>query len=264
MNKNYLKTNRESWNIRTEVHLKSDFYDVKGFVEGNNPLKTIELPLLGNVKNKTLLHLQCHFGQDTLALARMGAKVTGVDLSDKAIEAARNLAQQINVPANFICCDLYDLPKHSQEQYDIVFSSYGTINWLPDLDKWAKIVADSLKKGGSFVFAEFHPVVWMFDNNFNRIEFSYFNTKPIEEVETGTYAEFASEIVTPFVTWNHPISEVLNALIKSGLTLTSFNEYDYSPYNCFIRMIEVEQGKFRIEELGDKMPMVYSLTCTKN
>ena len=119
------------------------------------------------------------------------------------------------------------------EKFDIVFTSYGTIGWFPDLDKWAKIVSHFLKSDGKFVFAEFHPVVWMFDNDFKEVYYNYFNVEPILEEEAGTYADKEATLQTTTITWNHPISEVLNALISNGLEINCFNEFDYSPYNCF-------------------------------
>ena len=174
---NYIEINRQSWNSRLESHLRSDFYDVAGFLNGKSSLNSFELELLGDVTGKSILHLQCHFGQDTLSLARMGAKVTGVDLSDKAIAEANRLAQQMHLDATFICCDIYDLLNHLDHQFDIVFTSYGTIGWLPDLSKWANIVSRFLKPGGNFVFVEFHPVVWMFDDEFDKIGYNYFNAQ---------------------------------------------------------------------------------------
>jgi len=260
----YLEINRKSWNEKTEIHLKSDFYDVKGFLKGKSSINSIELSLLGNVQGKKILHLQCHFGQDTLSLARMGAVVTGVDLSDKAIESANSLASDLNLSAKFICCDLYNLPEHLNETFDLVFTSYGTIGWLPDLDKWAKIVSSYLKPGGKFVFAEFHPVVWMFDDNFEKIGYNYFNTGPIVETLSGTYAQKDAKITQKYVAWNHSISEVVNSLIKNGLTINALNEFDYSPYNCFLHTVEFEPGKFRIVHLGNNIPMVYSILATKS
>ena len=174
MNKaqNYININRESWNNKTEIHLKSEFYDVDNFIKGQTSLNSIELDLLGDISGKSILHLQCHFGQDSISLSRLGAKVTGVDLSDKAIESAKKFAKETNADATFICCDIYDLSNHLDQQFDIVFTSYGTIGWLPDLDKWAKIVSKFLKPNGQFVFAEFHPVVWMFDDNFENIKYN--------------------------------------------------------------------------------------------
>ncbi|MGB3236148.1 MAG: class I SAM-dependent methyltransferase, partial [Ferruginibacter sp.] len=140
-NPNYIEINKNSWNIRTAVHLKSEFYDQENFLNGQTSLNDIELNLLGNIEGKSILHLQCHFGQDSISLSRLGAKVTGVDLSDKAIEAARQIAKETNENTNFICCNIYDLPKFLNQQFDIVFTSYGTIGWLPHLGKWANIIS---------------------------------------------------------------------------------------------------------------------------
>lgn len=124
MESNYIEINKKSWNNRTDYHVKSDFYDISGFLEGNTSLKDIELALLGDLNGKSILHLQCHFGQDTISLGRMGAQVTGVDLSDNAIHQANLLAEKVGIDARFICCDIYDLPNHLDEQFDIVYTSY--------------------------------------------------------------------------------------------------------------------------------------------
>ena len=178
---NYIEINKQSWNKKTSTHLTSDFYDVEGFLNGNSSLNEIELELLGDVKGKSILHLQCHFGQDTISLGRLGARTTGIDLSDKAIESAIELAEKAGIEASFICCDIYDLPNHLNEQFDIVYTSYGTLGWLPDIDKWAKIVSRYLKPDGKFVFVEFHPVVWMFDDDFQEINYNYYNSEAIIE-----------------------------------------------------------------------------------
>ena len=203
----YIKINKETWNNKTEVHLKSEFYDNENFLIGKSTLNAIELELLGDVSNKKILHLQCHFGQDSLSLSRLGAKVTGVDFSDKAIEKAREFNDQLNLDAKFICCDLYDLPNYLNEKFDIVFTSYGTIGWLPDLTKWANVVSKFLKPDGKFIMADFHPIVWMYDNAFKEIAYSYFNIEPIIEDESGTYADRYSEIKAKTIGWNHPTSE---------------------------------------------------------
>lgn len=263
MEDNYLEINRETWNKKTEVHVDSEFYDQKGFLEGNNTLKPIELDLLGDISGKKILHLQCHFGQDTMSLSRLGAKTTGVDLSDKAINKARETAQQLNLDTHFINCDVYSLPEHLNEEFDIVFTSYGTIGWLPDLDKWAKVIQRFLKPGGKFIMADFHPVVWMFDDNFEGIGYNYFKEDPIIETGNGTYADKEAPVSLKTVSWNHATSEILNSLIINGLELNSFNEYDYSPYDCFNKTEEFEPGKYRIMHLGNKIPMVYSIVATK-
>lgn len=260
---NYIKLNKATWNDKVDVHMASEFYDVAGFVNGKSTLNDIELALLGDVSGKKILHLQCHFGQDTISLARMGAQVTGVDLSDKAIGRAKELAQKLNLEATFVCCDIYEAPTLIAEKFDIVFTSYGTIGWFPDLEKWANVVSHFLKPNGQFIMADFHPVVWMFDNDFETVFYNYFNVEPIIENETGTYADKQAAIETKTITWNHPISEILNSLIQNGLEINSFDEHDYSPYNCFNQTEEFEKGKFRIKHLENKIPMVYSILGTK-
>ncbi len=260
--KNYLEINRQSWNNLTDAHLKSDFYDLQKFIQGKSSLNDIELELLGDLSGKSILHLQCHFGQDSISLARLGAEITGVDLSDKAIETAKKLARETKSNVDFICCDIYDLPKYLDRQFDIVFASYGAIGWLPDLNKWAKIIATFLKPRGQFIFVEFHPVVWMFDDNFEKITYGYFNSGAIMESENGTYADKNADISQEYVMWNHSLSEVLQSLLIHGLEINSFQEYDYSPYDCFDKTVEFAQKKYRIKHLDNKIPMVFSLVAT--
>lgn len=259
----YLNSNKQTWNNKTDVHIASEFYDMKSFLEGKSTLNSIELELLGNVKRKSILHLQCHFGQDTMTFSRMGAKATGIDLSDKAIDRAREFASKLNLDTNFVCCDIYDTPKYIDEKFDVVFTSYGTIGWFPDLDKWAKVISHFLKPEGKFIMADFHPVVWMYDNDFKDIYYNYFNIEPIIENEEGTYADKEAKIFAQTMTWNHPTSELLNSLINNGLEINCFNEYDYSPYNCFNHTEEFEPNKFRIKHFGNKIPMIYSIKASK-
>ena len=262
-NFDYIEKNKASWNNKTDYHINSEFYDMDNFLKGKSSLNDIELKLLGDITGKTILHLQCHFGQDSISLARMGAAVTGVDLSDKAISKATGIAKQLDANANFICCNIYDLPKHLDKKFDIVFTSYGTIGWLPDLDQWAAIVSKYLKPGGKFVFVEFHPVIWMYDDDFENVKYNYSKSDPIIETVSGTYADRSAPITTETVNWNHGISEVVNSLIKHGLEINILNEYDYSPYNCFNKTEEFEPGKFRIKHFGNMIPMVYAICATK-
>jgi ubiquinone/menaquinone biosynthesis C-methylase UbiE len=259
----YVAINKKTWNEKTAIHFSSKFYDNDNFLKGHSSLNSIELDLLGDLKGKTILHLQCHFGQDSISLARLGAKVTGVDFSDKAIERARYLAQETKSDATFICCNIYDLPAYLDQEFDLVFTSYGTIGWLPDIDKWAEIVSRYLKPNGEFVFVEFHPVVWMFDANFEKVKYNYFNSEAIIETESGTYADKKAEITQEVVTWNHSLSEVMQSLIKHGLVINDFNEYDYSPYDCFSHTTEFEPNKFRITHLQNHIPMVYSILAKR-
>lgn len=258
----YLETNLAAWNARTDVHLTSRFYDVPGFLAGKNMLMDIERGLLGDLTGKSVLHLQCHFGLDTLSLARLGATVTGMDLSDRAIDEARKLADQAGIPATFVCCDLYSLPQHLEGQFDVVFTSYGTIGWLPDLERWAAVVEHFLKPGGTFLIVEFHPIIWMFDSAFTKIEYPYLNSGPIVE-EEGTYTDGAEGLKVTTTSWNHGLTEVITPLLQKGLIVREFREYDYSPYACFTAAVEQEPGKFRVPHLGKSLPMVYALKMEK-
>ncbi len=259
----YLKTNKNSWNKRTELHYDSEFYDNDNFKKTGNSLNEIELEFLSEIKGKKILHLQCHFGQDSISLSKLGAEVTGVDLSDVAIAKAQNLAKEMGTDTKFICCDVYSLPKILNEKFDIVFSSYGTVGWLPNSNKWAEVISQFLNLGGKFVFAEFHPAVWMFDDAVEKVTYRYFNSDPIVEEEEGTYTDKSADIKETCITWNHGLAEIFNALKNNGLQVTDFQEYDYSPYNCFQNLEEFEPKKFRFKKHGNKLPMVYALVAVK-
>ncbi|MBI1182689.1 methyltransferase domain-containing protein [bacterium] len=263
MTKNYIELNKEAWNQKTKIHVKSNFYNNEAFNKGGLSLNDIETALLTDIENKKVLHLQCHFGQDTISLCRMGAReVVGIDLSDAAIEEAIKLNAKTGEPARFVCCNLYDLPKELHETFDMVFTSYGTIGWLPDVNKWAAVVAHFLAPGGTFVFAEFHPVVWMFDDDFKEIKYRYFTDEPIIET-TGTYTDGGEAEQQTTVGWNHGIAEVIAALLNQGLVLEKIQEYDYSPHPCFKNCVAIAPKKYRIEGMGAKLPMVYALKLRK-
>lgn len=260
----YKSVNKATWDKRTEVHYDSDFYDNKAFIAGKNVLNSIELELLGDVTGKSILHLQCHFGQDTIQWTRQGCtKATGVDLSEKAVQRARELAEKCQSNAEFVCSDIYDLPKNLEGQYDIVFTSYGTIGWLPDINKWGEVVNHFLKPGGQFLIVDFHPALWMFDDKFTKVTYRYFNTEPIIE-EEGTYTDGDEELNSQCITWNHGLGEIIMSLINQGLTISSVTEYDYSPYDCFgDTTVKIEDRKYRFKTMDDKLPMVYGIMAEK-
>ena len=260
---NYLKVNKNTWNTKVDVHINSDFYNNQEFLNGQNTIPTTDLVALGDIKGKRILHLQCHFGQDSLSLARLGAKVTGVDFSEKAIETAKNMNQQLGLDAEFICCNVYDTILHIKEKYDIVYTSYGVIGWLPDLNRWAEVISKALLPGGKLIFFEFHPMIWMFDNDFTHVAYNYFKDEPILEEETGTYADKEAPIENKTITWNHSLSEVFQALIQHNLKINWFEEYDYSHYSCFNNTYEFKPNQFRIKTFENKVPLMYGLICSK-
>lgn len=268
----YFEENKQSWNKRTGVHKDSAFYDLASFKKGKTSLNKIELEELGNVKEKTLLHLQCHFGMDTMSWEREGAIVTGVDLSNEAIKLAKDIKTELKLNAEFICANVYDLKDVSKVPpfegfrkagFDIVFTSYGTIGWLPDLDKWAETVAYFLKPGGTFYIADFHPALWMMDDDFEYIKYSYFNKQVITEEISGSYSDRNAPIRSIEHNWNHPFTEIINSLLKHGLQVQQFNEFPFSPYNCFNNLEQGEDGMWRIQGMQEKLPMMYSIKAIK-
>ncbi len=263
MYESYFEENKTSWNKRTAIHKDSAFYDLASFKKGKTSLNKIELEELGDVKGKTLLHLQCHFGMDTMSWAREGAIVTGIDLSDEAINLAKEINGELNLKAEFICCNVYDLEQQLDKKFDIVFTSYGTIGWLPDLDTWAEIVSHFLKPGGIFYIADFHPAMWMMDNDFEYVKYSYFNAEVITEEISGSYSDRNAPIRSTEHSWNHPFSEIINSLISHGLQVTQFNEFPFSPYNCFNKMEQGEDGMWRIIGMNEKLPVMYSIKAVK-
>jgi SAM-dependent methyltransferase len=262
----YLSINKALWNTRTAIHINSDFYNHQQFLAeyhtGFSSLKEIELPLLGNLSGLKVIHLQCHFGQDTLSLAQLGAEVTGLDFSADAIAEARKLASTLGVPAQFVEADVCNIPEELHGKFDLVFTSYGTIGWLPDLIAWATSIHKLLKPKGKLVFVEFHPVVWMFDNNLEKVVYTYYNSEPILEQEEATYADSSAEINLKSVGWNHGLAEVVSALLHY-FQLKDFQEYSFSPYPIFPESEEIEPGRFQPKTHGNKLPLVYSLVMER-
>ena len=264
-NNTYFEANKALWDAKTKVHAQSNFYNLEAFLKGGTVLKEIELEELDQLEGKSLLHLQCHFGLDTLSLARLGAKVTGVDLSTESIKTARELAQKTGIEARFIESNVLELPEVLNEKFDYIFTTYGTICWLPDLDAWASIIHRFLKPGGTFYHADFHPIIDTFSLDYTELgALSYFTPpQPYMDVPEGTYANTESQINLKEYFWNHSLGELMTALLGQGLLLQSFKEYDYSPYNCFPNLEETEPNRWRFKNFGDRLPYVYSMKMRK-
>ena len=262
---NYFKTNQSLWDQKTGIHKDSEFYQMDAFKKGATSLQDIELNALSDkVVQKSLLHLQCHFGQDSLSFARMGAKVTGIDFSSKAISLARELNDELGLDAEFVESNIYDLPQYLEGQFDIVFTSYGTIVWLPDLQKWADIIYQFLKPGGIFYIVEFHPAFTMYDHEKHQIGYRYFGDKePYFEIMEGTYADRNAPVKHGEYFWSHSLHEVIQPLLKTGLQLVDFQEFKFSPYNCYPHMKEVSKNRFVYGDLENRLPHVFSLEMVK-
>ncbi len=256
--------NRESWNELTTLHANSIFYDIDSFKKGKTSLNHIEIKELGDIKGKKLLHLQCHFGMDTLSLARQGAEVVGVDISDISIQKATELSNELKLSARFVRSNIYDIESVLNETFDIVYTSYGAINWLNDLDKWAKIISRYLKPNGIFYMVEFHPFIYTLNNN-SEISDSYFKSQALETAVEKSYTDRSkvSNENLKHVEWHHSLSEVLNSLITNGLKIEFLNEFPYQVYNCFPNLTENEKGRWVSDKYGGKIPHMYSVKAKK-
>ena len=256
--KDYIKINKDAWNKRTPIHMQSKFYKNEEFKNGNSSLKSIEINALGDINKKKLLHLQCHFGQDSISLSKIGAQVTAVDFSDVAIKNAQEIAKKMNVEVRFIEQDITKL--NLKEEFDIIFTSYGVIGWLPDLNQWASVIAKHLKKGGLFLLTEFHPFIPLLNNN----ECNYFYTPtPDIEKKYGSYTDGGKDIIIEDCWWSHSLTEIFFSLEANGMKLQSFKEFDYSPY-LLDGMTERNSGEYVLaNRTNQKLPYVFTLKATK-
>ncbi|HVT01385.1 MAG TPA: methyltransferase domain-containing protein [Patescibacteria group bacterium] len=260
----YASINKKWWNDITPVHASSKLYDVKGFKKGKTSLQKIEIKELGNVEGKSMLHLLCHFGMDSLSWARHGAKVTGVDISDSSIELAKKLSNEMNIPADFICSDVYSLPKKLDKKYDIVFASYGVLLWLKNLDKFAKIVSSYLKKGGIFYIVELHPFTNILDHEFKLI-YKYFDRGPFLDDSDGTYTDWnGTTIKGETYEWSYTMGDIISAITNAGLKIEFVHEFPYTMYEQFPGLMRKnKKGEYVLRNKKIEVPLLFSLKATK-
>jgi len=263
----FMSGNQQLWDEWTEINFHSSSYNVAGFIANPDPLSPLIIDGIGDVAGKSLLHLQCHFGKDTLRLARMGAKVTGVDFSAKAIRYARQLAETMNLPATFIESNVYSIPQVIDEKFDVVFTSYGVLNWLPDLDDWGKIIGQLLKPGGAFYIIECHPTLMMFDEYVTdglQVAYSYFHLDEplIFPPHIGTYADPTAEVTETEYSWQHSLSDIITPLLAAGLRLDFFREYPHVTWQALPIMV-LEDNYWRLPPEYPQMPLSFAIRATK-
>lgn len=233
--------NRDAWDLLVPVHECSDFYDVKGFLEGHSSLRCLEQSLVGDCRGKDLLHLQCHFGLDSLSWARLGANVTGVDFSPVAIKTARRLAAACGVEARFECCDVQQLTLEAD--FDVVVTTYGVLCWLQDLEAWARGIYSALRTRGRLIVVEFHPMLEALHPGKMTGARSYFGSEVPSIVQSsGTYADRSAPLVYQEARWQHSVADILSALLRAGLTVTGFDEYPFCSYGLFDELEESQPG----------------------
>lgn len=270
-NERAIRDNNRLWDEWTRIHETSSFYDLEGFRRGGIRLAPEEVEELGDVAGRDLLHLQCHFGIDTLSWARLGARVTGADFSQQAVDLARSLADELGFPeARFVRSDLYDLPDVLDADFDVVYTSRGVLGWLPHIGRWARVVAHFLRPGGTFYIAEIHPVAQAFADESVapgelRLAYPYWeHPEPLTFPVHGSYADpTATVAATAEHGWDHGLGEIVTALIEAGLRIESLREYPWVEW-ALPFLVEGPDGRFRLPE-GTKgeLPLFFSIRATK-
>lgn len=260
--------NRRRWNELTPVHARSAFYDVEGFLRGELAIDSLEREGAGDVRGKSLLHLQCHFGLTTLSFARLGARATGVDFSEASMAKAEELAAQTGLSgqARFLCCDVLELDEHLDETFDVVFTSWGVITWLSDLKKWGRMVARFLKPDGHFFMAEVHPAAFIFreDTETFEIAYDYFHDPAgVLLPPSPDYADpaFTSSVGERYWAWS--LADVFSALQEAGLRVSGFREHPFSCFPQFPQMEKREDGFWHLPASTPRIPLSFSLTARR-
>jgi SAM-dependent methyltransferase len=265
----YRSVNREYWD--REVALNLETWDIDGFLRDPARLTmmvTADRPALGEVKGKRLIHLQCHFGLDTLAWARLGAVVTGVDLAPRAIATARDLARRGGLPARFVEAELYAVPEAIAERFEFVYTGGGALCWLPDIRGWAAVVGRLLEPGGVFYIREAHPVLWSLEDERSDPELviglPYFETASPKRWEGApAWDQTRNAGGRPHYVWQRGLGEVVTALIEAGLTIQYLREHRTCLWQALPFMVQDEAGWWRLPERAERLPLMYSIRAVK-
>jgi SAM-dependent methyltransferase len=264
----YLLVNRANWDERAPAHAASPGYAVERLIADPEFLSHVvqfDLPRLGDVAGLRGVHLQCHIGTDTVSLTRLGARMTGVDFSPVSLTQARHIASETAADIEFVECDVYSVPDHlPQEAFDFVYTGIGALCWLPDVRRWAAVVAGLLRPGGRLFLREGHPMLWSLDERRDElvIDFAYAErTEPLIWDDNSTYVETASTFVhTRTHSWNHGLGEVITALLDAGMELTQLVEHDSVPWEALPgKMERVDLNEWRLADRPWRLPHTYTL-----
>ena len=266
----FLRANRSNWDERVPIHRRdrTGFYAIERFFREGKPLRAIESGELGDVAGQRVIHLQCHFGLDTLALARHGAIVTGLDFSPAAIEEARRLAEATGLAAEFVCADVYDARRVLTGYFDIAFVTWGTICWLPDLTQWAQTIAALLEPGGFLYFADAHPNMLILEERDGRLVHEFAIDTPADQPLVFDEPQTYTGDPTPLLAsrtyqWIHSLSRLVNALIGAELTLEFLHEHPTLPWPMFPMYVRGADGLYRLPDSVPSFPLSVSLRARK-
>ena len=267
-----LAENQANWNSRVPIHLGPGGYNVEQYIDDRAKLSKViayDKAVLGDLTGLSVVHLQCHIGTDTISLARLGAAdVVGVDFSDAALDAASKLATQTGDNARFVLSDVYKAAETVDQQFDLLYTSVGTICWLDDIDLWAANVAGLLKPGGRFVFRDLHPVMAFFEELEGQIipHYPYWQAANQPQVfdEDDTYLGSGTVCSTRHNVWNHTVAEVLNALIGAGFRIDRLDEHAEVDWKLFPSVTASGTHYVLPESLRDKLPVCMTIMATKS
>lgn len=267
MNQNKFEdANQRMWDELAPVHYRS--YGLDRLRKGQTLIDDIQITEMGDVKGKSLLHLQCHIGSDTLSWALHGAEVTGIDFSEQSIKFAKRLSEELQLEAEFIHSNIYDIEKHLNRQFDIVYTSQGVLCWLKDIKEWARLIVKYLKPGGLFYIMESHPIRNIFlDTKTGPLEiaYSYFHSdKAIEwNDDKPDYSDSTFVYRKPSYEWAWTLSDIINSLISAGLTIELLNEYDKAFDKNFPDMVKESDGWWYYPAYRGKLPLIFTLKARK-
>jgi SAM-dependent methyltransferase len=270
MSEKFFEANRRNWEDRVPIHLRdtTGFYQIDAFLAGGSGLGGIEEGEIGDVRGKRLLHLQCHMGLDTLLLARLGSEVTGLDFSPSAIAAARDLARRTGIAGRFVEGNVYDAPTLTPGPFDIVFTTWGTIVWLPDIVRWASVIATVLAPGGFLYFADGHPAIQSLSEVDGRLIVTYpWRTPPeapLEFLDETTYNDDPTPLANARTyEWIHSLSDITSALTTAGLSIEMLHEHESLPWRHFPMMVRTNDGRYRLPNGVPSLPLALSLRARK-
>ncbi len=264
-----LAANRRNWDERVGIHVASRFYDVEGWLEERRGPRARELEALGDVSGLELVHLQCHFGLDTLAWARAGARVTGLDFSPEAVATARALARRAELSdrSEFVCADVLDAcVALGHRAFDVVYVSLGALCWLPSVDRWALQVAGLLRPGGRLYLHDSHPLAWALSDDGPVIEHGYFETAaPFVDDSDSTYTDASRPLVNRrSYEWNHGVGETVSALIDHGLRIDRLEEHNWDVHQRFPWLVEQRAGHWVAPAGAPQIPLTFTVLATRN
>ena len=267
-----VRANNALWDEWTKIHESSEFYDLHGFKErGEIRIRDYEREEIGSVEGLDLLHLQCHFGIDTLSWARLGARVTGADFSQASVDLASRTAAEIGLgDARFVRSDVYDLPNKLEGDFDLVYTSRGVLGWMPDIRRWAQVVAHFVRPGGRFYITEIHPVANSFENEGVepgelQLVYPYWEHRsPLTFDNVGSYADPDAQVTVPKeYGWDHGLGEIVSALIGAGLRIESLREYPFVDWKLdFLEDVGDDRWQFPASVKGE-LPLFFSILATK-